>query len=777
MASSTKPTNPYPRQAVATYGQALRTCELACMRRPSEELDSYLREHQVLERRYGGAIGIRGGHGSGKTHILGWLAERARAVTRACPTVLYAKADSTRLFDLYRQLVPLEDRERVRELITHALQNMGHEYSGQVRITESVRDRIDDPIEFSRLFEEGVLDREQLFHMLRERLEETRVPREIPLTLLAVDSPTLGERAFAWFRGEEVGEVPELGLPHPLTNLRAVGDASADPDVASVNALEALAALHHLAGVPLVILLDQFEVVLRADPQRQQTLFSVIKKLVEQIGGQNALLIIAGNEESWQLLTRDVSPRLRSREPLPVGNLNEAETQSVLDAQAGRTSAFAPAEVKIIHQLSGGNIREVLQIAHHAFEATGGALERVTEDILLRSAESSGTATDQHRLALELADPVLAQHAGAVGQVVKEVAVAGGIIIDRLLYLAGTPVLALVVVRATDKLSEVDSARRVNAVRTYLAERFPRTQLIVVAVGYSSDEVRQILGVTGSIVVFNESSFQGLLRAETVSLVARFEAAGGTIGGADPAVLQALTELSSRIDKIGARREKEEGEAQERLVASTQVLAAAAQEDRALRTRWEMVAELDVLQAALASGDYSAERQRIRSMLVANETSIRDRVFDQLGGIYLEVVSLTPLARSEAWLKEAATVRRRLIAELRTVARGRRLIDRWLNAPFRVWPAVAAIVFLGSLFLESLLTPAYRRRLDLEFLTYAVPPLVAFSLVIGAAIWATTTLVRFWRVRRWERAFNYLRERLETSSADESMGGVPKGAP
>lgn len=764
MTSSAQPTNPFPREAVATYGQALRTCELSYMRRPCEELDLYLGEHQIRERRYGGAIGLRGGHGSGKTHLLGWLAERARSTTRARPTVLYAKADSTRLFDLYRQLVPLEDRERVRELITQGLRNMGREYSGRARITESVKERIDDPIEFSRLFDEGILDREQLFYMLRERLQDTRVPREIPLTLLAVDSPTLGERAFAWFRGDDVGEFPELGLPHPLTRLGAIGEASADPDVASINALEALAALHHLADVPLVILLDQFEVLLRADFQRQQTLFSIIKKLVEQVGGQNALLLIAGNEEFWRLLARDVSPRLRFREPLSLGSLDEAETQSVLDARAGRKGAFPPNAVKIIHHLSGGNVREILQIAHHAFEATGGALEQVTEDVLLRSADSSGTVADQHRLALEMADPVLAEHAAGAGKVVKDVAVAQDIVIDRLLYLAGTPVVSLVIVRATDKLSEVDSARRVNAVRTYLAERFPRTQMIVVAVGYSSDEIRRLLGVTSSTVVFNESTFQGLLRAEAVNLVARFEAAGGTVGGADAAVLKALNELSTYIDQIGVKREREEAEAQERLVTSTQVLTAAAREERALRTRWEMVDELDALQGALASGAHDLERQRIRSLLVANETSIKDKLFDHLGGVYLDIVSLVPLVRSEDWLQSAANIRGNLIAELRRVARGKRLIDRWLNAPFWVWPVVAAVVLVGYVFL--LREEFLRYRWDAVF--YRGPSALGTGFGAAVALWATTTGFRLWRVRRWERALKYLRERLEMARPIES---------
>jgi hypothetical protein len=774
-------TNPFPRQAVATYGHIIRTyVPLEYMTRPKEELDSYLRDHQIRERRYGGAIGLRGGHGSGKTHLLSWLGERARALTHTRPTVLYAKADSPRIFDLYRQLVPPGDRERVKDLIAQALKNMGREYSSRAKITESIKDRIDDPIEFSRLFDEGILDREHLFHMLRERLQKADVvrkddapqdanvprpagmPREIPLALLAVDSPTLGERAFAWFRGDDVGEFPELALTHPLANLRTAGE-SADPDVASINALEALAALHHLADVPLVILLDQFEVLLRADSQRQQTLFSVIKKLIEQVGNENALLFIAGSDESWQLLTRDVSPRLRVREPLRVGDLSEAETKIVLDAHAGRIAGFSDEAVKLIHHLSGGNIREALQIAHWAFEGTGGALQRVDEDVLLKGVEASGSVADQHRLALELADPVLEEQAGAAGKIVKDVAVAKDVRIDRLLYLGGSPVLAVVAVRATDKLSEVDSARRVSIVRSYLAERFPRTETIVIAVGYSSDEIRRILGTAVTTVVFSESTLQGLLRAETVGVIGRVQAAGGSVGGSDPMVLKALTELAARIEQIGVVRQREEEAAAERVVASAERLGAAAGEERALRTRWEMVGELDRLQAALARGDVSHERERIGALLVANETSLRDRPFDRLGGVYLDLVSLAPLLSNEASREKASSVRRNLITELRRVARGKRLIDRWLNAPLWVWPVIAIVAMLLIMFIILMDVSEYSRmeRGIAYFLPGAVFTAVPASLALTGCAWAITALVRYWRVRRWEVALARLRRELD----------------
>src|SRR5262245_16896816 len=97
--------NPFPPQAVATFGQEIPiTASLAYMRPAEEELRSYLRDFPRADRRWGGAIGLRGGHGSGKTHLLARLANITRGLKSAAAAVLYAKVDSPIFFNLYIQL-------------------------------------------------------------------------------------------------------------------------------------------------------------------------------------------------------------------------------------------------------------------------------------------------------------------------------------------------------------------------------------------------------------------------------------------------------------------------------------------------------------------------------------------------------------------------------------------------------------------------------------------------------------------------------------------------
>jgi hypothetical protein len=237
--------------------------------------------------------------------------------------------------------------------------------------------------------------------------------------------------------------------------------------------------------------------------------------MIEQLGRQHTLMFIAGNDESWGLLPRDVTPRLRLRKPLQVGNLTADETRSLLKAYTAGMPPFSADVAATVYELAGGSPREVIRIAYYAFEEVQGALDRVTKQELLRSANKSGSIADRHQLALAMAEPVLE----AFGPVAKDLDVGNGVLLDRLLKVDGQPSLALVVVKATDKLSEIDSARRVQEIRHYLEKTWPSTPLLVVTVGYSSKEIEDLLGKASTVLPFREVSFTGQLQTKALELL------------------------------------------------------------------------------------------------------------------------------------------------------------------------------------------------------------------------------------------------------------------
>jgi len=672
--------NPFPLEAVATYGQALQTCEeLGFMAMALEQLENYLGDYPVEERRYGGAVGFAGGHGSGKTHLLMWLAQRAQGLVSLRPVVLYAKADSSRMFDVFKQLMGALPRERILHVLDEALKKIAVKEVGRARVTEGLARRIQDPEEFGKLFAEGNLDREQLFHILQAQLDSAEIPSTIPMTLVQVGSSSVGESAYAWLCGEEVRNLADLGLTHALVDEGKTLTRTAAPDVTAVNTLETIAALHKIAEIPFVIMFDQLEVFLRSDPDRQESGSSLLKKFIEQLGMQKALLFIAGSDASWRMLPADVAPRMRQRDPIIVGRLSEEETGALLDAYTGSRGTFTSSAVKTIHEVSGVNTREIIRTAHYAFEETDGEVKRASRDLVVRCAERSGTIADRYRVALGQADAVLRQH----GDVVTELDVGDGIVIDRVVRRDGVPVLALVVLRASDQMSEIGAARRVNEMRRYLTERWPDAALLVVSVGYRSDEVAKLLRAGGTVVNFDETEFSGQLNSEITTVISR--AMTRRAGSGTPTeIARALEAIASRLQSLEAQRAEEVQRIEREFVEKAQALNSARRQERDIKSRWQVLEELDLLAEALRKNDVNEERQLIRAVLVANETNVKDKLLDRLGGFYLDIASLAPLIGDPVLAVDSVRMRRDIILEMTRGVRRVSIVDYALSVRLRL---------------------------------------------------------------------------------------------
>jgi len=66
--------------------------------------------------RYGGAFGIVGAHGSGKTHVLNWIRESVPMLRSSAAVTAYGKADGSAFFAVYRQLLDDIGRNKLNEL-------------------------------------------------------------------------------------------------------------------------------------------------------------------------------------------------------------------------------------------------------------------------------------------------------------------------------------------------------------------------------------------------------------------------------------------------------------------------------------------------------------------------------------------------------------------------------------------------------------------------------------------------------------------------------------
>jgi hypothetical protein len=778
--SVTAAPNPFHPEAVATYGQVVRTCEdLGYMGPALEELNQYLIDYpEGAGRRYGAAIGVKGGHGSGKTHLLMWLAEKAKNRSKIQPVVLYAKADRASFADLYSQLLAGLPRERMQELINEALAKLAQEQVGRAKLTEDLAERTTTPEGIEALDKEAKIDLEHLVIQLQSRLDnpENPVPGVIPRTLTLVNNSRLGEKAYHWLAGQEIDGLADLNLTHQLFQPESAKNGGAENslgDITAVNALETIAALLLTAERPLIVLIDQLEVLLRAEPARQQTLFSVIKKMIEQLKQQNALTFIAGNSESWDSLPPDVTPRLRRRKPFTVGNLSFRETRNLLEAYTdGLRAGFKERAVETIHALSGGNPREIIRIAYYAYNdaEVQGDLSRVDEAILMRSAGESMTVEERNRLALAAADAVLGELGGALR---TNIQAENNVLIDRMLVYNNRPRLALMTMKATDKLSEISSARRVRIARNYLEQKYPSVPLICVPVGYLSDEVEGLIGQASTVLPFDEKSFVAQLRASATELLAQQGGEGGS--DTDPSVIDFLKAITERLNTLETERSEELDKIAERFAEKARTEAEPERKAREINSRWDMVNALDRLQEALNAGQLVEEHKIMRSILVANEANVKARQIDFLGGIYLDLIAearftspspSTPVLEPEVakLADELRESRTEIIRGLRRLLRGKRAIDYFVEQPWR-YSLLSSLVACTILALAIVWIAREALQISWSYTGFSFPLWLVVN-VLPACLFTAffivslTFILRWVRLNRWERLVKRTRRKL-----------------
>jgi hypothetical protein len=777
--------NPFPREAVSTFGKQKKriTAPLSYLPKATRLVDDYLISYPKQDKRYGGGIGIRGGHGSGKTHLLNYQAEHIGEFTRVKRvTIAYAKADTNRFFDLHKQFMKQISRERIIELIDTAGKIVAKKEARRAYATESLAPHIESGDNVETLKSEGILDANFLNLALQKKLQGSEVPKTIPSVLLMVDTTLSGRKAHSWLEGNVEPELDKWGFQPSLTSLSQITD-SKDADIASelvvIQTIETIAALHELAEEPLILLVDQLEMLLRADDSYKETLFSLLKKFVEDVNAHNGLILIAGNEESWKL-RRDVGPRMITREPITIGNLDLAETTILLNAYLkaeGHDEKFSQASMSMIRDLSGGNPREILLIAYHAFNHTDGNISSIAEDLLIRSAKDSGSIADRELLALEIIDRTMSQY----GIVRPPVDLGDGSVMQRILTVDDQPRIGVMTITARDRLEEVDSARLVNKSKDKFMRIWPAAHLFVVAVGYSSREIRDLLKLRTRVVVFDGyDKFTNEVNTFVIDALAQ------QLSQTDK--LEDAEAISEDLDRIEISREQKQLEAERNFQLGVENLEERRLLTQQAETRWGLLEQIDQLEdflvrqkdtlsesftvssyASVSSSESSSEsnerryfeniiteRSIMRSMLIGNEAGLENADFDFVGGVYLDVLSLelsTPHI-SANYTFDLLMNRFRILGEMRKLLRSSNDIFSFLRKHHVLLSIIVgflAFVVAGIYYIRSF--PSYLLP-DVGF--WAIIAEIAPSMLLAGIAGAGFTYLIIWmynyfRKSRWNQ--------------------------
>ena len=188
-------------------------------------------------------------------------------------------------------------------------------------------------------------------------------------------------------------------------------------------------------------------------------------------------------------------------------------------------------------------------------------------------------------------------------------------------------------------------------VRRYREEHWTNAELLLVAVGYSSTVVRDLLGTQMIAVQFNEKSFAGELRTHIVTLSTRLKdapAAESVITGeAYSKFDDNLRQISTRLSELETTRMNEAVRIQQRYASKNEALSQSNTEERKVATRREALDAIELLSEAIRFNNTLREREIMRSILVANEAYLHNSALEELGDLYMEVLALERLWTDE----------------------------------------------------------------------------------------------------------------------------------
>ena len=297
------------------------------MRRILDYVDTYLRDYVVAPtlpehsaNLPGGALGLQGDHGSGKTFLLAWLQSNIEEKRKIRCKVAYAKANSPSFIDLYRQVIGSFTREDMLEIVRRAITMIAAQMTGAALATSPASRRLRDyarslgggvststprvgdaPVE--TIVQSKEVDLNEVYLTLKHQIVMTGSAPALAANIAEViglsEDPELGKSAFAWLGGVSPDAL-DARLPLVAPLFQSGADDRANSPEAVVNALECIATLCRISETPLILLIDQLENFVSPEPA--STWSSAFKKLAEQTGRQWALTVLAGTRVTWERL-------------------------------------------------------------------------------------------------------------------------------------------------------------------------------------------------------------------------------------------------------------------------------------------------------------------------------------------------------------------------------------------------------------------------------------------------------------------------------------------
>ena len=539
--------NPFPKKGVISLGGAM---EQKLRTLPTEQFEQAANlAVNYLEDGIGQIITISGPYGSGKTHLIYYALEAVR--NRATQDTIvprfvqvYAKTENAEFVSLYRQLIRQIGYLLLREINARFLGVIAREELGMEeekskallkQLPEDRKEAIWATYEKSKqqaiehlrtkpdivykYLDNLVIQPETVLDRRASNLEEI-AGENFKKAFFYLDDIDLGKIAYAWFVGERMSD----------TDLRKLGvSGTLNTADEAKYALRLLVTLFRHAGIRLLVYIDQMErLLIGTDRKTSEENAGQLHSLAEFFPRENAFLALSGSDEGWSHMTRDFTSRIgptqiameqitpeQSRDLVKI-YLQEGEEYSPYK-KLPDIVPFSPEGVDKVLRLRGGNMRRFLQTCHDAYAKymkKGGIIgpdlirEVVKEE---REFVDHQTVSDEIRSILQRKNLKFTQQAKPMDIFQPD-------------FVIGEVENPSAVIEISESLfykDEAEEALRIVNFRKALVDKYPKTRLIVIPMGYVSPEVlTHLRGVVDSCIVYEVEGFTEMFEAAIDSLVA-----------------------------------------------------------------------------------------------------------------------------------------------------------------------------------------------------------------------------------------------------------------
>jgi Cdc6-like AAA superfamily ATPase len=633
--------NPFPSQGTSTASD--NTADLVHPASPGPTLllkhvttaDDYVGDYL---RTYGKPdvsrriIVLNGEHGSGKTHTIQYLIDRiAKGPPPANegigkPVQVSAKVESADFLTTYQLVMGKISLPLLQEVALLAFTSLAAEqWIDSATTDESKRlilERLktDDKAAMDA-FTRYLVDRDAVAARQAENLSKLPLgaedfQRAVPFLLSA--NTELAGYAYKWLIGEAVegAAIRALGVSGGITSLETCKSA-----------FQLVTSLFDRARRPLIIYLDQYEKLLVKDGGASATQIaqnlSVLARLVEKLPENNALLVIAGTDEAWQVLSPDVRarfapglvflPRLSAEQAADLVAEYIVPTRPRLDQEesvsdAERLYPFTAEGLDAVYRFSRGNVRSLLQACFAVFEAAAPCEKEIDARFVNESFEnsllSSPVTIDAVRAALEkqLTDEGVRWSRDHL-LISRRV--------DYAVFGSGeTPTLLLQVKRSAFYDGEADDALKL----LHILEESPqvdriRPRVALIVLGYVSKRVTELLGKNIDQVVYDPKTFGREVNALLSSVRSEPRAAASA---REQKLATDLEAVQAELRRVRDERERDVDRLEERLRQFVTTAVRPAESAGLIRERW------------------ADERRRIESEIHEARSSRKNKAFEQL---------------------------------------------------------------------------------------------------------------------------------------------------